>query len=68
MAVDLEAPEFGTSESELVFEWRLGELMRAGFPEQMALELAVCSHVDLHTALQLRERGCPPETAARILL
>jgi hypothetical protein len=68
MAVDVEALEFGTSESELVFEWRFGELTRAGFPEPVAVELAVCSHVDLHSALELRERGCPPETAARILL
>lgn len=68
MAVDVEAPEYGISESELVFEWRLQELSRAGFPEQLALELAVTTHVDLHAALSLRSRGCPPETAARILL
>jgi hypothetical protein len=68
MAVDVEAPDFRVSESELVFEWRLEELTRAGFPEQLAFELAVTSHVDLHDALALRSRGCPPETAARILL
>jgi hypothetical protein len=68
MAVDVEAPESRTSESELVFEWRLQGLTRAGFPEQLALELALTTHVDLHTALELRSRGCPPETAARILL
>ena len=68
MAVDVEAPQYGTSESELVFEWRLEGLTRAGFPEQLALELAVTTYVDLHAALLLRSRGCPPETAARILL
>lgn len=68
MAVEVEAPEYGTSESELVFEWRLQELTRAGFPDELALELAVTTHVDLHAALSLRSRGCPPETAARILL
>ena len=68
MAVDVEVQESGTSETELVFEWRLQELARAGFPEQLALELAVTSHVDLHAALELRSRGCPAETAARILL
>jgi hypothetical protein len=68
MAVDVEAPDYRVSESELVFEWRLQELARGGFPEQLALELAVTTHVDLHAALELRSRGCPPETAARILL
>jgi hypothetical protein len=68
MAVDLEATEFGIGESEAVFEWRLAELVRGGFPEQIAIELAISSHVDLHAAVALRSRGCPPETAARILL
>jgi hypothetical protein len=68
MAVDVEAPESRTSESELVFEWRLQELSRAGFPEQLALELAVTTYVDLHAAIELRSRGCSPETAARILI
>jgi hypothetical protein len=68
MAVDLEAAEFGIGESEAVFEWRLEELVRGGFPELIAIELAISSHVDLHAAVALRSRGCPPETAARILL
>jgi len=68
MAVDVEAPDYRVSETELVFEWRLQELARAGFPEQLALELAVTTHVDLHAALELRSRGCRPESAARILL
>jgi hypothetical protein len=67
MSVELELPDLH-NESELVFEWRLTELMRAGFPEELALELAVSSQVDLHAAAELRSRGCPPETAARILL
>ena len=67
MSVELEAPDL-RNESELVFEWRLTELIRAGFPEQLALELAFSSYVDLHAAIELRSRGCPPETAARILL
>ena len=66
MAVDL--IEFETSESEAVFEWRLEELIRGGFPELIAIELAITPHVDLHAAVALRSRGCPPETAARILL
>jgi hypothetical protein len=67
MSVELEAPDL-RNESELVFEWRLTELMRAGFPEQLALELALTTHVDLHAAVELRSRGCPPDTAARILI
>ena len=43
-------------------------LGRAGYPELLALELAATIEVDLHAAVSLRERGCPPETAARILL
>jgi hypothetical protein len=56
------------SEEERVFEWRLEELFRAGFPDALAVELAAARDVDLHQALDLVARGCPPNTAARILL
>jgi hypothetical protein len=32
------------------------------------VQLAADSLVDLHKALEMRERGCPPATAAEILL
>jgi hypothetical protein len=55
-------------ESQQVFCWRLDVLERAGYPADEAGLLATCTHVDLHLATNLRERGCPPETALRILL
>jgi hypothetical protein len=47
--------------------WRRCRLMEAGFPEQLAAELATTPGVDVHALLQLVDRGCPPELAARIL-
>jgi len=55
------------TEQELVERWRAQELERAGFPSEVASELAVRSDVDLHRAIELLERGCTPELAADIL-
>jgi hypothetical protein len=52
----------------LVVHWRAETLARAGFAAPAAVNLAVSKHVDLHAAVRLVERGCPPETALRILL
>jgi len=52
----------------LVLEWRAETLRRAGFDSDAALELAFTQHVDLHAAVGLVKRGCPPATALRILL
>jgi hypothetical protein len=41
--------------------------MRAGFPGDDAVALAARSDVDLHEAIELVQRGCPPELAVRIL-
>jgi hypothetical protein len=46
--------------------WRRCRLLEAGFPELLAARLAH-GRVDLHALLQLVDRGCPPELAARIL-
>jgi hypothetical protein len=54
--------------SQQVFCWRLDVLERAGYTADQAGLLATCTHVDLHLATRLRERGCPAETALRILL
>jgi hypothetical protein len=67
MATELQIPIFVDADAQ-VLDWRIEELLRAGFPELLALELAATLEVDLHTAVGLRERGCPAETAARILL
>ena len=49
-----------------VVMWRRCRLLDAGFPEALAMQLANAS-IDLHALLQLVDRGCPPELAARIL-
>jgi hypothetical protein len=47
--------------------WRRRRLIVAGFDPQLAGRLAGDDAVDLHALLTLRDRGCPPELAARIL-
>ena len=48
-------------------EWRRRRLIAAGFDAQLAVRLAADDAVDLHELLVLRDRGCPPALAARIL-
>jgi hypothetical protein len=54
-------------EQERVARWRAEALERAGFASDAAAELGSRVDVDLHRAIELLERGCPPETALRIL-
>jgi hypothetical protein len=56
------------SEAERVTWWRAEELLRAGYDPDSAFELAAQREVDLHAALELVGRGCPPDLAAKILL
>jgi hypothetical protein len=56
------------TEAERIERWRAEELERAGYEPLHAVELAVRHDVDLHLAVDLLERGCPVETALRILL
>jgi hypothetical protein len=56
------------AESDRVTAWRACELLKAGYEPLMAVELAEHPEVDLHLALELVERGCQHELAARILL
>jgi hypothetical protein len=56
------------TESERVERWRTEELIRVGFDPDVALVMAIEPSVDLHTAIDLIERGCPPNLAAQILL
>ena len=55
------------TELDRVERWRTAELMRVGFPGDDAVALAARLEVDLHDAIALVERGCPPELAIRIL-
>jgi hypothetical protein len=50
-----------------VTEWRCCRLVEAGFALPLAAMLARTPGVDVHAMLQLVDRGCTPELAARIL-
>jgi hypothetical protein len=56
------------TESERIERWRAEELERAGYAPQSAAKIAVRSDIDLHFAVDLLQRGCPPELALEILL
>ena len=60
--------ETESPEVEAVLRWRFEELVRAGYDAGSALILAGHVEVDLHAARSLLERGCPPETAMKIVL
>ena len=50
-----------------VASWRRDQLARAGFTLPDARRLARDPRYDLHSLLELVERGCPPDLALRIL-
>jgi hypothetical protein len=56
------------TEADLVRRWRLQELVRAGYAPGDALVLSGQPEIDLHLAIDLVKRGCPPPMAVRILL
>ena len=51
-----------------VLVWRFDVLCRSGYDRDAAAVLAANVGVDLHAAVDLVQRGCPPKLAARILL
>ena len=50
-----------------VMRWRRERLVEAGFERDLAEELATDGGYDLHALLDLVDRGCRPDLAARIL-
>jgi hypothetical protein len=56
------------AETERVLLWREEELERVGYERAAARDLAERTYVDLHLAMDLLRRGCPVDTALRILL
>lgn len=54
-------------EDECVREWRLEELLRAGYDLDDATEVAFDLEIDLHHATDLVRRGCPSATAVMIV-
>ena len=53
--------------ADTVTEWRASRLREAGFSPQLADVLARDCAYDLHAVLELVDRGCPADLAARIL-
>lgn len=51
---------------EVVY-WRYEELRRAGWPADLAMEVAAEMGIDLHRACELVGAGCSPERALSIL-
>jgi hypothetical protein len=50
-----------------VVAWRRRRLRTAGFSPALADAVAADCAMDLHALLELVDRGCPPDLAARIL-
>jgi hypothetical protein len=57
----------GTLDVRAVVAWRRRRLTDAGFARPLAAALAGDPRRDLHALIELVERGCTPELAARIL-
>jgi hypothetical protein len=55
------------TEDATILSWRRAQLVGAGFPPPLAARLAGDARFDLHALIELSERGCAPELAARIL-
>jgi hypothetical protein len=68
MSTAVEAVLVDDSEDERVIRWRLEQLANAGYSWACAMVIAANRDIDLHRAVWLLRRGCPVETAVRILL
>jgi len=66
MPTDTLTESFVTGEDVLL--WRAEQLEAAGYEGDDILLLAERSDIDLHVAIGLLRKGCPSETAVRILL
>jgi len=64
---DIQTLEPEQNERAKVQGWRLHVLIEAGYPIELAEQVA-WSEADLHEAVELVEQGCTPEIAAQILL
>lgn len=57
----------GEIEEVQIASWRRQRLVEAGFPGPLAERLAGDERYDLHSLIELTERGCSAVLAARIL-
>jgi hypothetical protein len=64
MRTELRQERYG----DYVVLWRRDQLVDAGFPPALAVQIGQEPRYDLHALIELVERGCPPELAARILV
>ena len=56
-----------SADPDRVLAWRIERLRDAGCSVHLAESLARDTRYDLHELLELIDRGCPAELAARIL-
>ena len=56
------------TEEERIIRWRMEALTRAGYDWPASMVIAARHDIDLHLAGELLDRGCPADTALRILL
>jgi hypothetical protein len=63
----VERPPIASPRTDPIVLWRTSRLEGAGFTAQLAEALARDAAYDLHALLELVDRGCLPELAARIL-
>lgn len=63
-----EAVEPASDQATKVLGWRIEQLIAAGYDCDGAFVLALDRTIDLHEAVSLVSRGCPPQTALRILI
>ena len=54
-------------QADPVVGWRHARLLHAGCAPDLAARLAGDCGIELHAVLELIDRSCPPELAARIL-
>lgn len=59
---------FGEDEAESFIRGRFLSLADGGYDPQAALLMAVQPEIDVDVATAILRKGCPPETALRILL
>jgi hypothetical protein len=63
----VERQSIESAATDSVVLWRTSRLRDAGFEPALADALARDCAYDLHAILELLDRGCPAELAARIL-
>lgn len=56
----------GVTTGRGIVRWRREQLTHTGFPLPLAAEIAEDARYDLHALIELVERGCRPDLAARI--